>query len=178
MENLKRLKIILRTVFIQISTFLLIFLQICQQLKKIKVQLIYSVVLISGIQQSDSIYIYIVFFIVFSIIGCYKILNVVPCAIHQDLVFYLFCMQQFVFANPKFLIYSFPTSPEFFCFLDFFNVKIPKIIFSNMIIKNSSLTEFFIDALYEVEEMPFLSLWRVFNRKTGLDFDKCFFHIY
>lgn len=47
-----------------------------------------------------------------------------------------------------------------------------------MIIKNSSLTEFFIDALYEVEEMPFLSLWRVFNRKTGLDFDKCFFHIY
>ena len=45
-------------------------------------QLIYNVVLISGIQQSDScIYIYIFFFRFFSIINYYKILNIVPCAI-------------------------------------------------------------------------------------------------
>ena len=49
----------------------------------IKVQLIYNVVLISVVQQSDSVlYIYmdIFFFIFFSIIGYYKILNIVPCA--------------------------------------------------------------------------------------------------
>ena len=55
----------------------------------IEVQLIYHVVLVSGIQESDSvlhvyiyIYIYIFFFRYFSIIGYYKILNtlIVPCA--------------------------------------------------------------------------------------------------
>ena len=48
--------------------------------------LIYNVVLVSGIQQNDSVihiymYIYIFFFRFFSIIGYYKILNIVPCAI-------------------------------------------------------------------------------------------------
>ena len=57
--------------------------------------------LVSGIQQSDShiyirvyiyiyIYAYIFFFRFFSIIGYYKILNIVPCAIQQVLVVYLF----------------------------------------------------------------------------------------
>ena len=45
-----------------------------------EVELIYHVVLVSGIKQSDSV-IYIYFFRLFSIIGYYKILNVVPCAI-------------------------------------------------------------------------------------------------
>ena len=48
----------------------------------IEVQLIYNVVLVSGAQQSDSvIHIYLFFFRFFSIIGYYRILNIVPCAI-------------------------------------------------------------------------------------------------
>ena len=55
---------------------------------------------ISGVQQSDSfiymklniyIYIYIFFSNFVSIIGYYKILNIVPWAIQQVLVGYLFC---------------------------------------------------------------------------------------
>ena len=49
---------------------------------KIEVWLIYNVVLVAGIQQSDSIiYLYIIFFRLFSIIVYYKMLNTVPCAI-------------------------------------------------------------------------------------------------
>ena len=41
-----------------------------------------NVVLVSGVQQSDSVmYIYVFFFIFFSIIVYYKILNIVPYAI-------------------------------------------------------------------------------------------------
>ena len=53
----------------------------------IEVQLIYNVVIVSGVEKSDSIIyilyisIYIFFFIFFFIRGYYKILNVVPCAI-------------------------------------------------------------------------------------------------
>ena len=47
----------------------------------IGVELLYNVVLVSGVQQSDSvIYIYIFFFRFFFITGYYKILNIVPCA--------------------------------------------------------------------------------------------------
>ena len=49
----------------------------------IEVQLIYSVVLVSGVQQSDSVihmYTNLFFFRFFSIIGYYKILDIVPCA--------------------------------------------------------------------------------------------------
>ena len=78
---------------------------------KIEVQLIYSV---SGVQQNDSILyigvhiymcIYIFFFRFFSIIGYYKVQNMVPCAIQQALVIYLFYIQQCVSVNPKFPIY-------------------------------------------------------------------------
>ena len=37
--------------------------------------------------------IYLFFFRLFSLIGYYKILNIVPCAIQQDLVVYLFYIQ-------------------------------------------------------------------------------------
>ena len=46
----------------------------------IEVKLIYNVVLISAVQQSDSV-IHISFFIFFSIMVYHKILNIVPCAI-------------------------------------------------------------------------------------------------
>ena len=51
-----------------------------------EIQLLYEVVLVSGVQQSDSdfIYIYIQFIRFFSIIGFYKILAIVPCAIRSD----------------------------------------------------------------------------------------------
>ena len=48
----------------------------------IEVQLIYNVVLISAVQQSDSvIHIYTFFFIFFSIMVYHRILNIVPCVI-------------------------------------------------------------------------------------------------
>ena len=48
----------------------------------IEVYLIYNVVLISTVQQSDSVmHRYIFFFIFFSIMVYYRILNIVPCAI-------------------------------------------------------------------------------------------------
>ena len=49
--------------------------------------------LVSGVQHSDSVIyisIYISFFRFFSLIGYYKILSIVPCAIQQVLVVYLF----------------------------------------------------------------------------------------
>ena len=44
---------------------------------------VYNVVLVSGVQQSDSVYmhIYLFFFRFFSYIVYYKILSIVPCAI-------------------------------------------------------------------------------------------------
>ena len=88
----------------------------------IEIQMIQSVILVSGILQSDSIYtnIYkyipicifffrffstIFFFRFFSTIIYYKILNVIPYAVEQDLIVYLFYIQQFLFANHKLLIY-------------------------------------------------------------------------
>ena len=44
----------------------------------------------------------------FSIIVYYKILTIVLCAIQQDLVAYLFSIQQFVSMNPKLLVYPSP----------------------------------------------------------------------
>ena len=55
----------------------------------IEVYLIYDVVFISGIQHSDSV-LYVFFFRFFSLIGYYKILSRVPCAMQQDLVGYPF----------------------------------------------------------------------------------------
>ena len=64
----------------------------------IKVQLIYSVILISTIQQSDSvIYTYTFFFIFFPIMVYHRILNIVPCAIPQDLVYPLYNRSIFFF---------------------------------------------------------------------------------
>ena len=50
----------------------------------IEVWLIYSVVLVSGVQQNDSdkyIYTHTFFFKFFATIGYYKTLSIVPCAI-------------------------------------------------------------------------------------------------
>ena len=56
----------------------------------IEVQLIYNVGLISTVQQSDSviIYIYFFFFKFFPIMVYHRILSIAPCAIQQDLVVY------------------------------------------------------------------------------------------
>ena len=43
--------------------------------------MIYNVVLVSGIQPSDSVT-HVLFFRFFSLIDYYKMLNIVPCAIH------------------------------------------------------------------------------------------------
>ena len=44
---------------------------------QLSLHLIYNIVLVSGVQQSDSI-LYMYFFRLFSIMGYYKILNIVP----------------------------------------------------------------------------------------------------
>ena len=76
----------------------------------IEVQLIYTVVLISAVQQSDSvIHMYTFFFILFSIMVYHRILNIVPCAVQQDLVVYPSYIQ-FASANPKLMNSAFLTS--------------------------------------------------------------------
>ena len=55
---------------------------------------------------------YTFFFIFFSIMIYHGILNIVPYAIQQGLVMYLFCIQQFGSANLKLLIYPSSTSPS------------------------------------------------------------------
>ena len=53
--------------------------------------LIYNVVLVSDVEKSDSVtYMYMFFFVFFSIIVYHRILNVVTCSIQQDLVAYPF----------------------------------------------------------------------------------------
>ena len=49
------------------------------------------------------LHIYVAFSDSFSLIGYYKILNIVPCATQYVLVIYLFCISQFVSINPKLL---------------------------------------------------------------------------
>ena len=61
----------------------------------LEIYLIYNVVLVSGVQQTDSdklkyIEEYIFFFRIFPIIGYYKILNIVPWGIQYVPVVYLF----------------------------------------------------------------------------------------
>ena len=53
----------------------------------IEVELIYNVVLISAVQQSDSV-IQTFFFIFFSIMVYHRMLNIAPCVIQQDLVIF------------------------------------------------------------------------------------------
>ena len=65
----------------------------------LEIQLIYNAVLVSGVQQNDSdIYIYILFFFLQDI-------EYSPCAMQRVPVGYLFYIQQYVYFNPKLLIY-------------------------------------------------------------------------
>ena len=82
-------------------------------LSKIEVQLIYNIVLASGMQQSDSVICVCIgselFFRFFSYMGYYKMLSIPPSVVH-------FFMQQCVFVNPKFLIYPSTHCPSPFSF--------------------------------------------------------------
>ena len=51
--------------------------------------------------------------IFFFIIIYYRILNIIPCATQEDLILYLFYIQQLVSVNPKLQIYPFPPSFPF-----------------------------------------------------------------
>ena len=55
------------------------------------------------------LYLYIFFTKFFSIIGYYKTVTIVPCAIQQDLVIYLIFIKKYVSVNPKLLNYPSPT---------------------------------------------------------------------
>ena len=65
-------------------------------------QLIYSVVLISALQQSSSIaHTYMLFFILLSIMVYHRRLNIVPCSVQWDLVIYPFYLYQIAPGNSK-----------------------------------------------------------------------------
>ena len=70
----------------------------------IEVQLIYNFVLISTVQQSDSV-IYIFFSYSFSTVAYHRILNIVLCDTQQDLFVYPFYTCQSASTNPKFPIH-------------------------------------------------------------------------
>ena len=59
------------------------------------------------------IYIYISFFRFFSHIGYYKILSILPCAIQQVFIGFLFYIQQCMTINPNLLIYPSPSLSPF-----------------------------------------------------------------
>ena len=76
----------------------------------IGVQLIYTVVLVSGYSKVNQLYIYRypLFFRFFSSLSHYRVLSRVPCAI-QKVISYLFYIQQCVYVNPNLPIY--PPAP-------------------------------------------------------------------
>ena len=83
---------------------------LCLLFNFIEVQLIYSVVLISAVQQDDSvIHTYTFFFILFSIMAYPRIWNIVLCATQQNLVVFPFCVQLFTSANSNLLFYPSPS---------------------------------------------------------------------
>ena len=72
----------------------------------IGVQLTYNVVLVSGVEQSESvIHKHTFFFGFFSWVGYYRVLSKFPCAIPWVPVTYVFCVQQYI--NQLFLSQSF-----------------------------------------------------------------------
>ena len=78
------------------------------------VQLIYNVVLLSAVKQSNrvkQIYTYPLCFRFFFHVDHYRVLNRVPCAIQQVLIDYLLNIQQHVSVNSSLLIY--PSSSLF-----------------------------------------------------------------
>ena len=68
----------------------------------IDLQLIYHIVLVSTVHQSDSLMrIYTLFSIFFSIIVYHRVLTLLPCAVQEALVVYPVYTQWFASANPK-----------------------------------------------------------------------------
>ena len=61
----------------------------------IKIQLIYNITLVLGVQHSDSVFLQIYY-----IVDNYKVMIIIPCAVQYILVAYLFNAQQFVYVNP------------------------------------------------------------------------------
>ena len=85
----------------------LLFIYVCMyecifKLIFIGVQLPYNVVLVSAVQQSESVIciLYPLFFRFPSHLGHHRSLSRVPCAIHQALISYLFYTQQCIYVKP------------------------------------------------------------------------------
>ena len=96
------------------------------------------------VYSSDSVihtHIYIFFFRFFSIIRYYNILSIVPCAIQQVLISYVFYIQYCVYVNPNLQIYPFPP----------LNTGKHKFIFyfcnSISVLQISSFVAFFLDSI-------------------------------
>ena len=74
----------------------------------IGVVLIYNVVLVSGVQQSESVIHTSTLFQILFLYMYYRVLSRVPCAIQQVLISYLFYIQQCAYVNPNLPIYPSP----------------------------------------------------------------------
>ena len=72
------------------------------------IQLVYNVVLVSSVQQSESVICIFILFRLLSRIDYYIILSRIPCAVHQVLVDFLFYIYLCMCINPKLLIYPLP----------------------------------------------------------------------
>ena len=68
--------------------------------------MIYNIVLVSGVQHSDSV----IYIRLYSITGCYKMLNTIPCVIYKSLLFIYFKYSG-VSVHSKLLIYPSPKCP-------------------------------------------------------------------
>ena len=77
----------------------------------VEIQLVYNIVLVSGIQQSDSVIHIHNLFRLFSIISYYKILNILPCAIRQVLVLTQLCLDSL--RPPWFIVLQAPLAKGF-----------------------------------------------------------------
>ena len=81
-------------IYTQAYIYIYIYIYINIPIYIIEVQLIYSIVLVSGAQHRDSKFVQILLHLQLQNIGR------IPCALQYVLVAYLFCAQQFVFLNP------------------------------------------------------------------------------
>ena len=74
----------------------------------IEVWLNYNVVLIAAVEQSDSVaHMYTFFFIFISIMVYQRILNIIPCGIQEDLVFFMYS----IYTSLCLLIPNFQSNP-------------------------------------------------------------------
>ena len=116
------------------------------------------------------VYIYIFFFRFFSVIGYYKVLNIIPCAIQQNLVVNLFYIYYCISVNSRLLIYP-PLSPlvtiilfPFLIFIYYFTFECSE---SLLLLCGLSLKEMVNGGYFSLRIMGFSFWWLLLLQSTG-----------